>query len=66
MMIRRKKKLRALDDELTAARREHAKVVREGHAREPLIARLEKRLQENGIAEVVIASLEQTRRRRHP
>lgn len=65
-MSRRKKKLRALDDELRLARREHAKVVREGHEREPLIKRLEERLQENGILGVVIASLEQTRRRRHP
>lgn len=64
-MIRRKRKLRALDDELTKAKREHARVLREGREREPMLARLEQRLQENGILSAVIDSLEQTRRR-HP
>jgi hypothetical protein len=65
-MIRRKRKLHALDDELAKAKREHARVLREGRAREPMLDRLEQRLQDNGILLAVIESLEQTRRRRHP
>lgn len=65
-MIRRKRKLAALDDELRKARSEHAEVVRKGDEREPLLRRLEERLEENGILGAVISSLEQTRRRRHP
>lgn len=64
-MIRRKRKLHTLDEDLEKARREHDRVLREGRAREPMLARLEQRLQDNGILGAVIDSLERTRRR-HP
>lgn len=62
-MFRRRRKLRELDDQLLDARREHARLVREGRDRAPLLRRLERELQDNQFAERLVASLEQTRRR---
>jgi hypothetical protein len=64
MSIRRRKKLRELDHQLTQARSEHERLVREGREREPMLRRLEQHFRDNHFVELLVASLEQSRRRR--
>jgi hypothetical protein len=63
MIFRRRRKLRELDRQLHQAQSEHARVVREGREREPLLRRLERELQDNSFVERLVAGMEQTRRR---
>jgi HKD family nuclease len=62
-MIRRKRKISDLDRQLKNAHAEHRKVVREGEDREPMLRRLNQRLEDNGFMELLIVSMERTRRR---
>jgi hypothetical protein len=62
-MIGRGKKIRELEQQLEEARRERLAVERRGHAREPMLRRLEQRLAENSFADLLVAGLNATRRR---
>lgn len=61
-MIGRNSK-RDLDKELRESQQEHRQVVRAGREREPMLKRLERALQDNYIAERLVAGMESTRRR---
>jgi len=63
-MIGRGRKIRELEAQLEQARQERYAVTQQGREREPMLRRLEQRLAENSFADLLVAGLNATRRRR--